>query len=204
MNEETELTVGATEGTGDRPKKKTAAKKKVAKKTPTKKAAKKKEVGKKSSKSAPSPSTSTAPGKKTANKKGGAAKKSAAPVRASGGAKKSPTGSPVTPIKPIPKPKVKKAPAANVVIDYTTLKPQPLYGIARIDQESKKNHGWYVRMGPKKKGEKSAVIEWFADKRFGGKKHSFAAAKEFRDKEFAGLPDKLRLRGSRKRNKNVA
>ncbi len=62
--------------------------------------------------------------------------------------------------------------------------PRPLYGITRIDQETKKNHGWYVRITHKGKGH----TKYFPDKKHGGRKKALKAAKEFRDDILSKLP----------------
>jgi hypothetical protein len=61
--------------------------------------------------------------------------------------------------------------------------PRPNYGISRIDQPDKKNHGWYVRVTHKGK----TTQRYFPDKSCGGKNKALKAAREFRD----GLVKKL-------------
>jgi hypothetical protein len=63
-------------------------------------------------------------------------------------------------------------------------KPRPNYGISRIDQPEKKNHGYYVRVTHRGKTQQ----KYFPDKALGGKTKSLAAAKEFRDKIVSKLP----------------
>ncbi len=58
------------------------------------------------------------------------------------------------------------------------------YGISRIDQPKKKNHGWYVRITYAGKSHS----KFFSDKLLGGKKKSFEQAREHRDKLFSRLP----------------
>lgn len=49
--------------------------------------------------------------------------------------------------------------------------------ISRIDQESKKQHGWYVRIRYKGKGES----KFFSDRKNGGREDALLAAREWRD-----------------------
>ena len=58
------------------------------------------------------------------------------------------------------------------------------YGISRIDQPEKKNHGFYVRITHKGK----TTQKYFPDKASGGKTKALKLAKEFRDKIVAKLP----------------
>ena len=71
------------------------------------------------------------------------------------------------------------------------------YGISRIDQPEKKNHGYYVRITHKGK----TTQKYFPDKASGGKAKSLRLAKEFRDKLVAKLPKSKREAVSRRRRK---
>lgn len=91
----------------------------------------------------------------------------------------------------------KSATTPSKDVDIASLKPQPLYGISRIDQPSKKNHGFYMRLtgySPK----------FFPDKKNGGRSKALLLAKGERDKLFPTLPVKLQKIGSRKRKRKVA
>lgn len=217
MNEtDTPLTIGATEGTGDRKKKATKSKKTTL---PGKSSAK---ASGKTGSVKPKKGT----GKKTiSSKKAGAGKKTntskaSFPLQAPALTTARPgnlTQKKITKAKKPGKsrttagsvPAVAEPPAASVgganeVLDLSTLKAFGDYGISRIDQEKKKNHGWYVRLGQKKKtaDTKSTglVIKWFSDRKCGGRDKGYRAAKSFRDEQFISLPDKLRKMGSKKRN----
>ncbi|MDF1860713.1 MAG: AP2 domain-containing protein [Verrucomicrobiales bacterium] len=61
---------------------------------------------------------------------------------------------------------------------------RPNYGITRIDQPEKKNHGYYVRITHKGKGHQ----KYFPDKASGGKSKALKAAKEHRDKLLSKMP----------------
>ena len=58
------------------------------------------------------------------------------------------------------------------------------YGISRIDQPEKKNHGFYVRITHNGKSNQ----KYFPDKASGGKGKALAAAKKYRDGVVAKLP----------------
>jgi uncharacterized protein YxeA len=58
------------------------------------------------------------------------------------------------------------------------------YGISRIDQPQKKNHGFYVRITHKGK----TTQKYFPDKASGSKAKALKLAKEFRDAVVAKLP----------------
>lgn len=62
--------------------------------------------------------------------------------------------------------------------------PRPNYGITRIDQPEKKNHGYYVRITHKGKGHQ----KYFPDKASGGKAKALKAAKEHRDALLKKMP----------------
>ncbi len=64
------------------------------------------------------------------------------------------------------------------------IKPRPSYGISRIDQPEKKNHGYYVRISHKGKSNQ----KYFPDKASGGKGKALKAAKEYRDSLLAKMP----------------
>ena len=61
---------------------------------------------------------------------------------------------------------------------------KPNYGISRIDQPDKKNHGFYVRITYRGK----TTQKFFPDKACGGKTKAQKMAREFRDKVFNRLP----------------
>lgn len=75
------------------------------------------------------------------------------------------------------------------------IKPRPTYGISRIDQPAKKNHGWYVRITFK------GVItqKFFSDKTYGTKGKALKAAQEHRDELVAGLPQARQESAAKKR-----
>ena len=62
--------------------------------------------------------------------------------------------------------------------------PRPNYGISRIDQPEKKNHGWYVRVTHNAK----TTQKYFPDKSCGGKNKALKGAREFRDALVRKLP----------------
>lgn len=70
-----------------------------------------------------------------------------------------------------------------------------MYGVSRIDQPAKKNHGWYVRITLKGKTEQ----KFFADKSNGGKPKGLKAAQEYRDHLVSLLPPARQESASRKR-----
>ena len=80
--------------------------------------------------------------------------------------------------------------------------PRPMYGVSRIDQPEKKNHGWYVRVTYKGKTEQ----KFFADKSNGGKPKALKAAQGHRDHLVTLLPPNRQEAASRKRatSKKVA
>lgn len=61
---------------------------------------------------------------------------------------------------------------------------RPNYGITRIDQPEKKNHGFYVRITHRGKSHQ----KYFPDKSSGGKTKALKAAKEHRDKLLSKMP----------------
>jgi len=62
--------------------------------------------------------------------------------------------------------------------------PRPTYGITRIDQPEKKNHGYYVRISHKGKNYQ----KYFPDKSSGGKGKALTAAKEYRNALLKKMP----------------
>ena len=72
---------------------------------------------------------------------------------------------------------------------------RPNYGISRIDQPDKKNHGYYVRVTHKGKTQQ----KYFPDKASGSKTKALKLAKEYRDKVVSKLPKGKREAASRKR-----
>lgn len=74
---------------------------------------------------------------------------------------------------------------------------RPTYGISRIDQPEKKNHGYYVRITHKGK----TTQKYFPDKASGGKGKALKLAKEYRDKLVSKLPKAKREAATRKRRR---
>lgn len=70
-----------------------------------------------------------------------------------------------------------------------------MYGVSRIDQPEKKNHGWYVRVTYRGKTEQ----KFFADKSNGGKSKALKAAQAHRDHLVTLLPPNRQEAASRKR-----
>lgn len=75
---------------------------------------------------------------------------------------------------------------------------KPNYGISRIDQPDKKNHGYYVRITNRGK----TTQRFFPDKSCGGKAKALNSAREFRDKTFGKLP-KARREAALARRKRI-
>ena len=75
--------------------------------------------------------------------------------------------------------------------------PRPNYGITRIDQPDKKNHGYYVRITHKGKSHQ----KYFPDKASGGKNKAMAAAKAYRDDILAKMPKYKQDAASRKKRR---
>jgi hypothetical protein len=73
----------------------------------------------------------------------------------------------------------------------------PNYGISRIDQAEKKNHGFYVRITHRGK----TTQKFFPDKSHGGKAKALRSAKDFRDRAFSKLPKSRREAAANRRNK---
>lgn len=74
---------------------------------------------------------------------------------------------------------------------------RPNYGISRIDQPEKRNHGWFVRITLK------GVVnsKFFADKSCSGKSAALAAARRHRDSLVKKLPkDRLESLARRRRH----
>lgn len=74
---------------------------------------------------------------------------------------------------------------------------RPNYGISRIDQPDKKNHGYYVRITHRGKTQQ----KYFPDKASGSKTKALKLAKEYRDKVVSKLPKAKREAAARKRRK---
>ena len=70
-----------------------------------------------------------------------------------------------------------------------------MYGISRIDQPEKKNHGWYVRVTYTGKTEQ----KFFADKAHGSKPKALKMAQEHRDHLVTLLPPARQEAAARKR-----
>jgi hypothetical protein len=75
---------------------------------------------------------------------------------------------------------------------------RPNYGISRIDQPEKRNHGWFVRITLK--GELNS--KFFADKSYQGKTAALAEARRHRDALVKKLP-KDRLESLARRRRHV-
>ena len=75
--------------------------------------------------------------------------------------------------------------------------PRPNYGITRIDQPGKKNHGFYVRITHKGKTHQ----KYFPDKSCGGKSKALKEARKFRDALVAKLPKYKQEAASRKKRR---
>ena len=73
--------------------------------------------------------------------------------------------------------------------------PRPNYGITRIDQPEKKNHGFYVRITHRGKN----FQKYFPDKSLGGKPKALKAAKAFRDSLLKKMPKFKQEAASRKK-----
>lgn len=74
---------------------------------------------------------------------------------------------------------------------------RPNYGITRIDQPEKKNHGYYVRITHRGKSHQ----KYFPDKASGGKTKALKAAKEHRDKLLAKMPKYKQEAAARKKRR---
>ena len=70
-----------------------------------------------------------------------------------------------------------------------------MYGISRIDQAEKKNHGWYVRVTFKGKTDQ----KFFADKAHGTKPKALKMAQDHRDQLVTQLPPARQEAAARKR-----
>jgi hypothetical protein len=75
---------------------------------------------------------------------------------------------------------------------------RPQYGISRIDQPAKRNHGWFVRV------TLNGVVQsrFFADKSCGGKSVALDLARSHRDSLVKRLP-RERLQALNRRRRNV-
>ena len=73
--------------------------------------------------------------------------------------------------------------------------PRPMYGISRIDQPEKKNHGWYVRVTFKG----NITQKFFADKAHGGKQKALKLAQDYRNGLVAQLPESRQISAAKKR-----
>ena len=71
------------------------------------------------------------------------------------------------------------------------------YAISRIDQPSKKNHGYYVRITLRGK----SIAKYFPDKKSGGKTKALKLAREHRDGLLKKMPKAKREAAARKRRK---
>lgn len=75
--------------------------------------------------------------------------------------------------------------------------PRANYGITRIDQTEKKNHGFYVRITHK--GQ--TFQKYFPDKSNGGRASALEAARDYRDSILAKLPEAKQAAAARKKRK---
>jgi len=75
--------------------------------------------------------------------------------------------------------------------------PRPSYGISRIDQPEKKNHGYYVRITHRGTTQQ----KYFPDKSNGGKSKALTAAKTYRNKILAKLPKSKQNAASQKKRR---
>lgn len=75
--------------------------------------------------------------------------------------------------------------------------PRPNYGITRIDQPEKKNHGFYVRITHRGKNHQ----KYFPDKSLGGKPKALKAAKLFRDALLEKMPKYKQEAASKKKRR---
>lgn len=75
--------------------------------------------------------------------------------------------------------------------------PRPNYGITRIDQPEKKNHGFYVRITHKGKSHQ----KYFPDKSSGGKTKALKLAREHRDALLDKMPKYKQEAASKKKRK---
>ena len=75
--------------------------------------------------------------------------------------------------------------------------PRPNYGITRIDQPEKKNHGFYVRITHRGKG----FQKYFPDKSLGGKPKALKAANAYRDSLLEKMPRYKQESAAKKKRK---
>lgn len=76
--------------------------------------------------------------------------------------------------------------------------PRPSYGITRIDQPEKKNHGFYVRITHRGKNHQ----KYFPDKSLGGKPKALKAAKIYRDELLSKMP-KYKQEAAARKKRNI-
>jgi len=75
--------------------------------------------------------------------------------------------------------------------------PRANYGITRIDQPEKKNHGFYVRITHRGQTHQ----KYFPDKSSGGKTKALKLAREYRDNLLAKMPKYKQEMAARKKRK---
>ena len=75
--------------------------------------------------------------------------------------------------------------------------PRTSYGITRIDQPEKKNHGFYVRITHRGKGHQ----KYFPDKSLGGKSKALKAARAYRDSLLAKMPKYKQAAAAKKKRR---
>ena len=75
--------------------------------------------------------------------------------------------------------------------------PRTNYGITRLDQDDKRNHGFYVRITYRGKTHQ----KYFPDKSSGGKKKAFTMAQDFRDDLLKKMPEYKQEMAARKKRK---
>lgn len=77
------------------------------------------------------------------------------------------------------------------------IEPRPNYGITRIDQPEKKNHGYYVRITHRGEG----FQKYFPDKSLGGKRKALKEARLYRNGILAKLPKEKQIAASKKKRR---
>ena len=75
-----------------------------------------------------------------------------------------------------------------------------MFGISRVDQPEKKNHGWQIRIVVAGK-LRGGSPRYFPDKLHGGKNKALKLAKARRDEILAGLPQEVKDRANREPRK---
>jgi len=81
--------------------------------------------------------------------------------------------------------------------EMSMVAPRANYGITRIDQPEKKNHGYYVRITHRG----TTHQKYFPDKSSGGKAKALKLAKAYRDELLAQMPKAKQEMAARKKRK---